>query len=72
MKQPQRTLIRIHCKLKAYGIVTDRKSVVIRRFSADLDTSWKGNIDKIDEDFFFDDGEIDKRVRTIEKNWQRI
>ena len=55
-------------KLKAYGMVQDRSGKVTRRFKADLTGSWKNNEGVLDETFYFDDGEIQKRVWKLTKH----
>lgn len=55
-------------KLKAFGMVQDRSGKVIRRFEADLNGSWQGNQGILDEDFYYDDGETQKRLWRITKH----
>ncbi len=52
-------------ELKAYGVVKKRNGDVIRYFTADILASWRGNTGTLDETFYFDDGEIQKRVWTL-------
>jgi hypothetical protein len=54
-------------KLIAYGMVQDRQGKVIRRFHADLVGSWEGNTGLLEEDFFYDDGETQRRVWSLVK-----
>lgn len=51
-------------KLKVYGFLQDFKGKVTRRFTADIQGSWKGNKGLLKEKFVFNDGEISYR------NWQ--
>ena len=55
-------------KLIAYGMVQDRQGKVIRRFHADLVGSWEGNSGLLEEDFFYDDGETQRRVWSLIKH----
>jgi len=55
-------------KLEAYGMVQDREGKVIRRFRADLIGSWEGNNGLLEEDFFYDDGETQRRVWSLVKH----
>jgi len=52
-------------KLEAYGMVQNRDGKVIRRFRADLIGSWEGNKGVLEEDFFYDDGETQRRVWNL-------
>jgi len=54
-------------KLKAYGMVMNWKGKVIRRFSVDMDASWDNNVGILDETFLYDDGEVQKRIWTLNK-----
>jgi len=49
-------------KLKAYGILQNRKGEVTRTFRADISAKWENNIGYLDETFYFNDGEVSKRV----------
>lgn len=55
-------------KLAAYGMVQNRNGKVIRRFRADLIGSWEGNKGLLEEDFFYDDGETQRRVWNLVKH----
>jgi len=55
-------------KLAAYGMVQNRNGEVIRRFRADLIGSWEGNKGLLEEDFFYDDGETQRRVWNLVKH----
>lgn len=52
-------------KLKVYGMVQDMSGKMTRRFTADIDASWDGEIGVLDELFYFDDGEQQTRVWTL-------
>jgi hypothetical protein len=52
--------------LTAHGIVKDWRGRVIRRFSADIVAYWDRGVGTIEEDFVFDDGEIDRRVWKLQ------
>lgn len=52
-------------KLTAHGTVQDRQGNLLRRFTATIDATWQGNTLTLDEDFIFDDGELQKRVWTV-------
>ena len=54
--------------LVAHGVVKDRSGEVFRRFSADIEARWAGDTGTLEEDFHFDDGEIDRRVWTLRRN----
>ena len=54
-------------KVKAWGILQDRGGKVTRQFKADLIGSFKDNIITLDEDFYWTDGEKQKRVWKIQK-----
>lgn len=54
-------------KLAAYGMVQNRSGEVIRRFKADLTGTWQGKKGKLEEIFFYDDGETQERVWYLEK-----
>ena len=52
-------------QLTAHGVVKDRSGKVIRSFNADIKAYWKDGIGTLEEDFVFDDGEVDRRVWTL-------
>jgi hypothetical protein len=54
-------------ELSAYGMVQDRSGKVMRRFHVDLIGQWKGNHGTLEEDFFYDDGETQRRVWSLNK-----
>lgn len=51
--------------LTAHGIIKDRSGRVIRRFNADINAYWRDGIGTLEEDFVFDDGELQRRVWTL-------
>ena len=51
--------------LEAYGVVKDWRGRVIRKFEADIIAYWDRGVGTLEEDFIFDDGEIDRRVWTL-------
>ena len=53
-------------KLKVYGMVQDMSGRMTRRFTADIDASWNGNTGILDEVFYFDDGEQQTRIWTLQ------
>jgi hypothetical protein len=52
-------------KLTAHGVVKNRSGLVIRSFSADIIGSWADGVGTLEEDFVFDDGELQRRVWTL-------
>tara|TARA_R110002110_G_scaffold415561_2_gene650815 strand:+ start:15094 stop:15642 length:549 start_codon:yes stop_codon:yes gene_type:complete len=52
-------------QLSAHGIIKDRSGKVIRYFNADIKAYWQGGVGTLEEDFIFDDGELDRRVWTL-------
>lgn len=54
-------------ELVAYGMVQDRAGKVLRRFKVDMVGRWEGNRGVLEEDFFYDDGETQRRVWYLEK-----
>ena len=51
--------------LTAHGVVRDRRGAAIRQFNADISACWNDGVGTLDEDFVFDDGEVQKRVWTL-------
>ena len=51
----------------AWGMLQDRKGKVTRKFSADMKGSFEDNILTLEEDFYWNDGEKQKRVWKIKK-----
>ena len=54
-------------QVKAWGILQDRKGRVTRQFEANMIGKFENNILTLEEDFFWKDGESQKRVWTIKK-----
>ena len=52
-------------KLTAHGVVLDRSGRVTRSFNADIIAYWKEGVGTLEEDFIFDDGELQRRVWTL-------
>ncbi|MDL0432924.1 DUF3833 domain-containing protein [Marinobacter sp. TBZ242] len=53
-------------ELSARGVVKDFSGEVIRTFDADISASWDSNgVGTLDEEFRFDDGEVQTRVWTL-------
>jgi hypothetical protein len=54
--------------LRAHGIVKDWSGQVIRYFNASIDASWEQGVGTLDENFVFDDGEMQQRIWIITKD----
>jgi hypothetical protein len=54
-------------KLTAYGMVQNRQGEVLRRFRVDMIGSWEDNKGKLDEQFYYHDGEQQQRIWYIQK-----
>ena len=52
---------------KAWGIFEDRFGNLRRQFTVDIFGSMDGDVLVLEEDFLFDDGEVDRRVWRIER-----
>ena len=52
--------------LSAHGIVKNRSGEVIRYFNASIIASWEDGVGKLDETFYFDDGEEQKRIWVLQ------
>ncbi|WP_309044235.1 DUF3833 domain-containing protein [Marinobacter sediminicola] len=53
-------------ELSARGVVKDMSGEVIRTFDADISASWNdAGVGTLDEEFRFDDGEVQTRVWTL-------
>lgn len=52
--------------LSAHGIVKNRSGKVIRYFNASIIASWNDGVGKLDETFYFDDGEEQKRIWILQ------
>ena len=57
-------------RLTAHGVVMNRAGRVTRHFNADIQASWSDGVGTLDEDFVFDDGELQKRVWTLTPDGQ--
>lgn len=55
-------------RLSAHGIVKNRSGKLIRYFNADIIASWTDDTGTLDETFYFDDGEVQKRIWTLTKD----
>ena len=53
--------------VKAWGLLQDRKGNVTRQFKANMFGKFEGNILTLEEDFYWTDGEKQKRIWKIEK-----
>tara|TARA_Y100000590_G_scaffold330596_1_gene375586 strand:- start:3448 stop:3915 length:468 start_codon:yes stop_codon:yes gene_type:complete len=54
-------------KVKAWGMLQDRKGRIKRQFKADMFGKFENNILILEEDFYWNDGEKQKRIWKIEK-----
>ena len=54
-------------QVKAWGILQDRKGRATRQFKANMIGKFENNILTLEEDFFWKDGETQKRVWKIKK-----
>lgn len=52
-------------RLTAQGVVKNRRGLVTRTFSADIDASWQDGTGTLVEDFVFNDGERQRRTWTL-------
>ncbi len=52
-------------ELKAWGTFQDMSGKVVRRFTVDMTASWDGKTGILDEDFYYADGETQKRIWTL-------
>jgi hypothetical protein len=55
-------------KLTAHGVVKNRSGKVTRYFNATINAWWEDGTGYLDEDFFFNDGEKQKRLWTLQKS----
>jgi Protein of unknown function (DUF3833) len=53
--------------ITAYGVFQDRSGQVVRRFTVQMDCSWRGDVGTLDEHFIYSDGTKERRVWTITK-----
>lgn len=54
-------------KLTAWGTFEDYSGKVTRRFRVEMIGTWEGNKGILDEDFYYDDGEEQKRIWRLTK-----
>ena len=54
-------------EVKAWGILQNRNGKVIRQFKANMKGKFENNILTLEEDFYWKDGEKQKRIWNIEK-----
>ncbi|MEM1103822.1 MAG: DUF3833 domain-containing protein [Pseudomonadota bacterium] len=54
-------------EMTAYGVFDGRRGHLKRKFKVDLKGSWDGETLTLEEDFFYDDGETDRRVWKFTK-----
>lgn len=52
-------------KVKAWGMLENRKGEITRRFIVDMEGKWQGNEGVLEEYFTFDDGEKSERIWRI-------
>jgi hypothetical protein len=52
-------------QVKAWGVLEDRKGKITRRFTVDMNATWKGNEGILEEHFVFDNGEKSQRTWKI-------
>ncbi len=54
-------------KVDGWGMVQDRSGKVTRRFTVEIDCTWRGNEGVLDESFIWSDGKTEKRIWKITK-----
>ena len=54
-------------QVKAWGLLQDRKGKVTRQFTAQMQGKFENNILTLEEDFYWKDGENQKRIWKIKK-----
>ena len=54
-------------KVDGWGMVQDRSGKVTRRFTVEIDCTWRGNEGVLDETFAWSDGKTEKRIWKITK-----
>lgn len=55
-------------ELMAYGVVKNFRGRVIRKFTAEIVAYWQDGVGTLEEDFVFDDGELERRVWKLQTN----
>jgi len=53
--------------VRAWGVFQDRFGRLRRQFAVDIEGTWDGETLTLVEDFFYADGETDRRIWTIRK-----
>lgn len=53
-------------ELRAYGMLQDRSGRMTRRFTATLNGTWNGDSGVLEEEFRFDDGEVQLRTWQLQ------
>lgn len=57
-----------HGKIKAWGIIQDRRGNILSKFDAHMVGSWAGNTGRLEEDFsYYDSGKKQRRVWIIKR-----
>ena len=54
-------------KTKAWGMFEDRFGNVRKQFSVEIDGGWDGKALRLEENFTYSDGELEKRIWTIKR-----
>ena len=54
-------------KTKAWGMFEDRFGNVRKQFSVQIDGRWDGKALRLEENFTYSDGELEKRIWTIKR-----
>ncbi|GAB5451310.1 MAG: DUF3833 domain-containing protein [Halioglobus sp.] len=54
--------------LTAHGVLLDRSGRVTRSFNADIKAYWRDGTGTLEEDFVFDDGELQRRVWVLQRD----
>lgn len=54
-------------KVDGWGMVQDRSGKVTRRFTVEIDCTWRGNDGTLEESFIWSDGKLEKRTWKITK-----
>ena len=52
-------------KLTAHGVIKNRGGLVTRTFNADINAYWRDGVGTLEEEFLFNDGEVQHRVWTL-------
>jgi len=54
-------------KVKAWGIVQNWSGDVVNKFDVTMEGTWNGDVGKLEEDFVYYNGKIQKRIWTLTK-----